>query len=44
MIGMIILAITATRRSPAKKKARPTDAYKRELKKIVASIFFPCFL
>lgn len=39
---MIILAITATRRRPAKKKARPTEAYIREPKKIADSIFFPC--
>lgn len=39
-MGMIILAITATRRRPARKKARPVQAYKREHKKIVASIFF----
>ena len=39
MMGLIIiLAITATRRRPAKKKSKATDAYKRLHKKIVDSM------
>lgn len=40
-MGIIILAITATNKRPAKKKARPVHAYKRLHKKIVDSMINP---